>query len=175
MIEIQIRPQSAEEAFLYVKNLFRKRKFYQENGYSIDLPEHPIFLEIFNNSKEIFEEKENELQKIFFDEVYPRLDFSEALAECQKIVPEILERLTRLSLQFGFKLLDSYVIVLTPYGPGGSYDSRGMIVVKTNSRRSFSERVIHEAVHIGVEDEVLRKNLNHSEKEKLVESICQSN
>ncbi|MFH1089013.1 MAG: hypothetical protein V1716_01150 [Candidatus Uhrbacteria bacterium] len=175
MMEIQIRPQSAEEAFLYVKNCFRKRKFYQENGYSIDLPEHPAFIEVFNNSEETFEEKENELKKIFFEDVYPKLDFSEALEKCQKNLPEILERLTRLSLQFGFKLLDSYVIVLTPYGPGGSYDSRGTIVIKTNSCRSFLERIIHEAVHIGVENEVLRKNLNHLEKEKLVESICQSN
>jgi len=175
MPEIIIRPQTVEEAFLYIKGLFVKRKFYQENGYSVDIPEHLVFIEVWNNPEELSKEKENELHNIFVSEIYQKLDFSEALEECQKIVPEISERLTQLSLRFDFKILENYLIVLTPYGPGGSYDLRGTIVVKINSRRSFLERIIHEAVHIGVEDEVLRKKLNHSEKEKLVESICQSN
>jgi len=172
MPKIEIRPQTAEEAFLYIKNLLSKRRFYKENGYLIDIPEHSVFKEIFQNFDEISEEKENELRKIFFEEVYPKIVFSEALAEGQKVISEVSKKLEQFSLRPGFKLLDNYLVVLTPYGPGGSYDVRGVIVIKMNSRRSVLERIIHEAVHIGVEHEVLKKKLSHSEKEELVEMIC---
>lgn len=172
MPKIEIRPQTVEEAFFYIKNLLKKRKFYKENGYLIDIPEHPVFKEVFQNFDEISEEKENELRKIFFEEIYPKIIFSKALVEGQEVIPEVSTKLEQFALRPGFKLLDSYLVVLTPYSPGGSYDVRGVIAIKMNSRLSIFERIIHEAVHIGVEHEVLEKNLNHKEKEELVEMIC---
>jgi|GEM_PF-6159034 len=171
---LQIRPQTVEEAFLYIKNLFKKRKFYKDNGYAIDIPENPIFTAVFNSPNETFEEKENELKKIFTEELYPKLYFSIALSECEKIKPMVSERLAKIAARPGFNLLDRYTIVLTPYGPGGSYDLSGIIVIKMNSQKPYLERIIHEATHIGVEHEVLEKNLSHAEKEKLVEDICRN-
>lgn len=173
-IVLKIRPQTAEEAFLYIKNLFKKRKFYKKNRYVIDIPEDLIFTAVFNDSDETFEEKENELRKIFAEEIYPKLDFSAALIECEKIKATAVERIIEISARQGFNLLNKYAVVLTAYGPGGSYDFRGVIVIKINSQKSFLDRIIHEAVHIGVEHEVLEKNLSHAEKEKLVEKICQN-
>jgi len=175
MIEIQIRPQTVEEAFLYTKNIFRKRNFYRENGYLVDIPKHPVFIGIYNSQIETIEEKENELRKIFFDEIYPKLDFSAGLLRAEQgklLVIEALKKTEVWRENWGFNLLDKYVVVLTPYGVGGSYSESGMVVFKIDNRRPFANVIVHEIVHIGLEFLVKKFDLNHTEKERLVDLIC---
>ena len=62
-----------------------------------------------------------------------------------------------LNQNWGFKIFDNYKIILTYYGPGGSYHYK----------------IFHEAIHIGIEKNIIRKyNLSQQQKESIVDAMC---
>lgn len=72
-----------------------------------------------------------------------------------------------------------YEVLLTLYGPGGSYRSdTGRVIMLTRPDGSFRRpiphgTVIHEIVHIGIQRRLVRRyRLSHWEKERLVDLIC---
>jgi hypothetical protein len=172
---ITTRPQTTEEAFRYAKNCFLRRQLYQNRR--VDFPNHPAFIEVWEQNKDIDQEKESELWEIFKNEIYPKLDLTSAVNKIQKSNEVVLLALNITNVwkeTWDFNLLENYTVVLTPYGPGGSYDLSGMIVLKINHPRPYAETIIHEAVHIGVEFLVKKYALDQSEKERLVDLICQA-
>ena len=78
-------------------------------------------------------------------------------------------------------MFDEYKIFLVLWSPGGSYDPRtGIIKIRadeqgnpTSVRKNKHETIVHEIVHIGIEELIVQKyKLKHWEKEYLVDTIC---
>jgi DNA polymerase III alpha subunit len=92
-------------------------------------------------------------------------------------IQEAIETLRQFRQAWGFELEDSYRIVLTRYGTGGSYDIKTREVIMRTTQHGKFERSnpaatpIHEITHLCVEHLVEKYRLSFAEKEKLVEGI----
>lgn len=73
-----------------------------------------------------------------------------------------------------FQLRDSYTVILTCYGTGGSYNSQnGVIVIniKTRTKEKIMGTIVHEIIHIGIQHLVDKYKVKHWQKERLVDLI----
>lgn len=181
--EIIFRAQTQKEAFSYSIYIIDKLSWFKENGYNVALPEHKSFNELYSSPEKVATINLKELEAIFVTEVYQKSDFDKGLRAIrlgESVVEESVKKLVELHKNWNFKLMPKYEVVLSLYGPGGSYDpSSGQIVVKTDRSIGFScgkdayHSVIHEIVHIGIEENIVEKyKLAHWEKERLVDLIC---
>lgn len=182
--EIVYRGETKEEAFSFVMYLVKKLPWFNENGYKIALPTHKVFESMYANPKLITEEDEKRLETIFYEEIYDISKFDDNLAVLRRTegtVKKALEKLAVLEKAWGFKVKSKYEMILTLYGPGGNYVWKGevgKIITKTNREKSIlslTETIIHEMIHIGIEENIVEKyNLKHWEKERLVDLIGSS-
>jgi hypothetical protein len=80
--------------------------------------------------------------------------------------------------KWGFNLLARYEVLLTRYGPCGSYNpDTGKIIVLAKSdgsfRRSKSHHVVaNEIVEIGIEPLIKNLKLTHEERERVTDLTC---
>ncbi|MFH1295185.1 MAG: hypothetical protein ABIH84_01230, partial [bacterium] len=103
----------------------------------------------------------------------------EVLKKNADIIRSVFPTFLKLQEVWGFKVFPTYTVKLTKYGPGGSYNSdTGEIIMLTTVDGDFKQlypvdTVIHESVHIGIEDIIVKKyHLSHTEKERLVDLMC---
>ncbi len=92
----------------------------------------------------------------------------------QKEWANISNEIKRLSEMPDFHLLESYILRLTRYGSGGSYDSsRGIIIasIELRSKEKIGGTIIHEITHVGIEHLIKKYDLGHWQKEHLVDLI----
>lgn len=79
--------------------------------------------------------------------------------------------------------MPTYRVLLTLYGPGGSYDPEiGQILLYTTPQGSFKQyknpanTIIHEITHIGMEQSIVQAfQLSHPMKERVVDQFVQLN
>lgn len=89
----------------------------------------------------------------------------------------MVKKLALLTYSWDFKIFPKYEVVLTKYGPGGRYNPNTgtveLLIFKGGKfGREPTHTIIHEIVHIGIEDSIVEKfKLNHSEKERLVDLL----
>ncbi|PKN03770.1 hypothetical protein CVU75_00435 [Candidatus Dependentiae bacterium HGW-Dependentiae-1] len=183
--EVVYRGQTKEEAFSFVMDSIKKFSWYRDKGYAVSLPVHTAFEELCQKS-ELLEGKDTSfLRQFFCTEIYDAAQFAESLdiiRQTAAVVQKALQKLTVLGINWGFKVKPRYDIVLTLYGPGGNYmwtDDVGTVVIKIDasvslkSKEWYLETIVHEMVHIGIEEDIVQKNyLSHGEKERLVDLIC---
>ena len=123
-----------------------------------------------------------EIRHIFNTEEYSQKDFSkgvEILNNEKYIVNRAVKRLLLIKEDWDFRIYPKYEIVLTKYGPGGSYNmTNGKVIlllsgIVNGAQKSIYSRIIHELVHLGIEESiVVRYKLTQSEKERVVDYIC---
>ncbi len=183
---IIIRAQTAEEEFKYLTRTLKRMPFYRQNGYTVALPEDPVFKEIVQKSQDDLRGMDQKaLKLLFFDKIYDPSFFEPGIQKLEKArqtIESALPVYEELNQMWGFQLFPVYDIALTRYGPGGFYNlddpTRGKIVVQTDAMGTFrrsdpASTPIHESVHLGIEDTIVRKfNLTHEEKERMVDLMC---
>lgn len=179
---VVIRPQTEEEAFVYLMEELREMPFFRQHGYDVALPKHPLFEALAAPDARPEQADEAALRRAFASEVYRESDFAaglRALGNPRPMLAQVFQAFHELNESWGFKVFPRYEVLVTLYGPGGSYDSeRGRITLFTTSEGRFKrssgiEVVIHEMVHIGIETRIVRPfGLTHLEKERLVDRIC---
>lgn len=177
-ISINISANSSKEEYEHLKSTVSKMPFYLEHGYKVELPE----LEELKSEKVLTDEKH--MFKIFLEREYDKNFFTEGIKNIKEKVPLIescFPKLIELNKLWDFKLFKTYSVLLTKYGPGGSYDSRmGKIIMLTRKNGTFKrenpeQTVVHEIVHIGIEDSIVKTfKLSHSEKERLVDLLVKN-
>jgi hypothetical protein len=177
-----IRPQTAEEAFAYVKNLVGKMPFYREHGYTIELPNSKSFQDILSSTASSENIDWTKEWNIFHSHEYDASAFSAGIDRLNSELPTLDKAwpiLAKFSELWGFDLHPKYTVLLTLYGMGGSYNvENSRAIIKTNREGVFKRSVpahtiLHEIVHIGIENPIVRRfRLNHTEKERVVDKIC---
>lgn len=171
--------QEPDEAFDWLWQQLRDMPFFRQNHYDVALPSHPLFEKL---AKDGLDGADREAaHRVFVDEVYDRAAFRKGLTEMSVIATKLdpeLAAFGRWSKAWGFFRPSHYEVVLTLYGPGGSYDvEQGRVTVLTTPSGDFRKRplhnLVHEMVHIGIETPIVKRfGLSHPEKERLVDRIC---
>lgn len=188
-----IHINTLEEEFYRVCDTIRDISFFLENYGEIiaRLPKNennnePEFIQemkdIKLNQNRDFSEIEKE--KFIKDmENYYKLDILNSVKndiendlEKYKKTINIYEIFKKLNQNWGFKVFDNYKIVLTYYGCGGSYHCKtGEIIIRHKRviRKPYFYTIFHEAIHIGIEENIVKKyNLSQQQKEALVDAMC---
>lgn len=181
-IKLEIRPQTAKEEFDYLWYTLKQLPFFEENNYKVELPNHPVFQKLAEKSPNFSKVNKVSLFNLFKKEVYDQDFFKQGiitLESCRPIFDKAIPKFIDMNKKWDFKTFQKYNVLLTRYGPGGSYNPyQGKIIMMTDTDGSFKkfrpqETVIHEIIHIGIEENIVNHFvLNHWEKEALVDLIC---
>jgi hypothetical protein len=177
-----IRPQTSQEAFAYLWRTLQQMPFFRKNGYDVALPEDATIAAIARGDVALDTVNRTALEKRFSEEIYDASSFDsalEALRGTPRILDDVLPVFAQWAQSWGFVLHERYRVLLTLYGPGGSYDSNtGTITLWASSKGDFkggggTQTIVHEMVHLGTEKNIVRPlKLTHWEKERLVDRIC---
>ncbi len=179
---VEIRPESPGEAFDYLMYTLGQMPFYRQHGYDVALPEHAAFQALAQPGARVDGVDQARLRTVFEREVYREDDFSagmHALDGASAQFEAVFPVFARFADKWGFRVFPRYLVLLTLYGPGGSYDSdRGQITLFTTRDGRFrrargTDVIVHEMVHLGIEEVIVRRfGLEHWEKEGLVDRVC---
>ena len=147
-----------------VKNTLNDLEWLDENKYRYSLP-------IFENKPDKVSEKEI---KDSVEKEYSALEFETAekavssawegkRAKIEKIQDTII----------GARKLDQIKIVFTKYGTGGSYWMPNKIIInlRANVPEFLIKTVIHECIHLMIENLIAKNKVNHWHKERIVDLI----
>lgn len=179
--QLIIRPQSPQEEMDYLWSILKRMSFFREHGYSVEIPDHQEFKKLAQISLDFNVADKETVKNIFIKECYDSSFYNAGIAvleaekpNIKKIFPILLE----FNRKWGFKIFPQYVIALTRYGPGGSYDaSSGKVIMMTTRDGKFKKSYpahtpAHEMIHIGIEENIVKRfRLTHEEKERLVDLI----
>jgi hypothetical protein len=175
--KVTICAPSANEEFEKLKFVLNRLSFYKSNGYVVTLPNNtllqdPKILEDLDNAFNLFKTSEHDSD--FFNKGLETINFERDRVE------KFIQKLLFLKDYWDFKIFPEYKIVLTKYGTGGSYNADvGKVVLlirkEGGSNRDPSQTIIHEIVHIGIEESIVQKfSFYHSEKERLVDLLVKT-
>lgn len=148
--------------FRRVKNTLAKLDWYNSQGYRPRLPEG-----ISNNSSE--EEIQNQIIKEFEEKKYKEVanslesDFSTIKDKLSKKLKEI----------FNKSIPETFFVYLTTYGVGGSYNLPNIVIFNINNKKGF-KTIIHEIIHLLIENQIQEFKIQHWEKERIVDLILNS-
>jgi hypothetical protein len=144
-----------------VKYTLKKLDWYNKQGYIIKLPKgitkESTISEIKKQINIEYNERKYKIaeKKINKGYLFVQNDFSNALKKYFNNVP------------------NNFVVYLTNYGVGGSYDFPNKIIA--NLSQITGPRVIfHETIHILIEKDILKYKVEHWEKERIVDLILNS-
>jgi hypothetical protein len=103
--------------------------------------------------------------------------YTEQARYIQEKWPEISIGLEKLKAIQDFVTFDTYSLILTRYGTGGSYDpTKGEVLINIETQKS-KERMIgtiaHEIIHIGIQHLVELHTVTHWRKERSVDLITE--
>jgi len=179
--------------------LLPKYALYFKSGYLPKLPEDSFLIKSSQKGKRISKERLKMIILKFYNKDIYENAILKINSKIGKIWLPLFKKLSKWNKDWEFKIFPHYEIRLTKFGIGGDYfpsygafdgkfrsapgkikplkDNRAIILLKLNDKNYFSreplEVIIHEIIHLGIEESIVRKfNLNHTEKEKLVDNIC---
>jgi methyltransferase-like protein len=155
---------SREFEIARVKRFVSNFEWYVENKYKISLPDT-----ITNTSTE--DEIKTQTENQFNEELYSRFS-SELQVEWQKFLTQFEKVKAETSITFN----DTYTVVLTRYGTGGSFDaSLSEVILRIEGRTAESAlgTLVHEMVHIAIHEYIQMYEVGHWKKERLVDLIVE--
>ena len=183
-VNIIFRASTAEEEVDLVWYLLRKYTWFKDNGYNVHLPTHPEILRLVKFSLEHngLPKRYKPIVRKIIRENYSAKDYENQVQALENTRDSIIAIISKFSEfhKWGFNIPKKYEIILTLYGPGGSYDfTKGRIILLAGklarlnrSKSKLVNIVIHEMIHIGIEHLVRKFRLTHFEKERIVDLFC---
>ncbi len=165
MINLDIK-YSPEEEILQVQNTIDKIDWFNEKGYTFKLPK-TLSLEDRDFSPE-------SIKQSIWDE-YKEENYKKEERYILKTLPKINEVLESYFTATSIEPQSSYKINLTRYGVGGSYNPPNKIIVniQTRSEMKLVKTIVHEIVHLSIEELIQKYNVDHWSKERLVDLILE--
>ncbi len=160
--------------------------FLEEQGYTIHLPKGAFIDSLINKSKNgtFGNEDFSAIYHFVETQVFDKKNYQTAIQKIEDQMDLLHTLLAELDQKkalwdWTFNMFDSYQVILTLFGTGGSYDpDAGTITLQTNAEGRFknydnpTNTIIHEIAHMGMEYSLVRKyQLNHGLKERLVDTF----
>ena len=179
---VEVRIPSFDEEVNYIWRNIQDIAFFEQNGYQVVFPKLDLIELLKQKAKQgslsdsDFERLKNQFSdsiynastyEMGFDKVNSRLD----------LLKDMINDLQKSQLDWNFKFHQLYLVQLTLYGPGGSYDPKnGVITLFTTKNGLFKQyddpacTIIHEIVHMGIEESLIEKHhVPHPLKERIVD------
>ncbi len=185
---VNVEIPTVEQETEYVWRTIIAIPFFEQNGYDISLPEGELIesLKEKARTRSLSDQDYEQLGNFIRNEVYDRSDYQKGYEEVSSRIPllnEFIMEIENSSLNWDFKLFESYTVTLTLYGPGGSYNpDNGTILLYTTTEGDFKQydnpanTIIHEVVHIGIEASIVQRyQVPHGLKERIVDTFVYHN
>lgn len=186
--KIIVQIPSVEQETDYVWRTLQDLAFFDQYGYDITLPEGILIESLKNRSREnnLDDEDYRSLYTFMKEEVYKKSDYEKGFEKAANNIPlleSFLGKIHKSERNWDFKFFETYVVTLTLYGPGGSYNpDEGSILLYTTTEGAFKQyedpvnTIIHEIVHIGMEKSIMQQyNVPHGLKERIVDTFVHLN
>ena len=180
--EVNIVIPSAEEEAAYIWNTIIDIDFFEQHNYQLSLPKGRLMdsLKVRSKDKRLSDDDFEALQDYVKDKVYNKTDYAIAahkLNSQKKAIQQLLTKHHTIDRNWSFKNFDTYMVRMTLYGSGGSYNpDDGTIIIFTTPDGQFKQyenpanTIMHEIVHIGIEASIIGKyNIPHPLKERIVD------
>ena len=160
--------------------------FLEKQGYNINLPKDPLIDSLIMKSKNgtFGDEDFPAIRALVENKVFHKKNYEKAKKKVENqfyLINELVNEIDSVKSQWDweFKMFDTYKVVFTLYGTGGSYDpDHGIITLFTNEDGRFMKyknpayTIIHEITHMGMEYSIVSKyNLPHGLKERIVDTF----
>ena len=161
-VEINIRYSLGLEV-QRVFSIKQKAEWFEKMGYKLSLPDGVVLRDIKNFSAEQLKE--------FIKKEYKENDYKKAEIKIQeewaKESTDLKEKLS----QGGLIPFGAYNIFLTKYGVGGSYNLPNQIIINFQKKevRNIPMVIIHEIIHLLIEHLIQKHNIEHWQKERIVD------
>lgn len=179
-----IKIPTAEEEADYIWRTLIDITFFEQYNYQLSLPQGALIEELKAKSrnKQLSDQDQERLRNFVATQVYNKADYQAGYLKIRqqlKLLNKMTRRLKRHKRDWSFQIYDTYKIVLTLYGPGGSFDpDTGQIIVYTTSDGRFKTSdnaahvIIHEVIHIGIEKSIVQDlEVPHALKERIVDQL----
>lgn len=166
----------------YTCHLIEGITYYTSRGYTPELPEHPYVDALLQDvSQGSFDQAQCEtLDSLFEEELYQARLYTRPYHKVLQALPvleQAYEAFNHYNQAWGFDVFVTYQILLTLYGPGGTFDSQtGTIWLMITDAGSFKMGddpamvITHEAVHIGIDGPIVQRfGLDQPVTERIVD------
>ena len=177
-----VRISTPQQEAEYVCQLIEGIGYYRSRGYTPELPDHPL---VDAGVQEAAEGRFDPslcatLYPLFEEELYEARLYTGPYRRAIRALPE-LDQAHDVFLHYdetwGFRTFDAYEILLTLYGPGGTFDAQeGRIWLAITDAGSFKMGnepgmvILHEAVHVGIDEPIVRRfGLSQRVTERIVD------
>jgi len=151
-----------------VKETIKRLPWYREHNYSETFAKLPLDITEASTEEEMVAAVSKEYDRQFFKKI------AEDIQDKWGTVASGFEELRKMH---GIELRDSYAVVLTKYGSGGSYDlSTGTLIINIGSpkkRERIIGVIVHEIVHLTIQNLIDKYEVPHWSKEKLVDMLLE--
>ena len=167
MLKIKVR-YSPEDEVVQVLEILEIVGWLEQNKYRFTLPKS-IF-----EAPDKFKANKSAIEIIIEQEFDPN-DYdiwSKIIMNGWDVIAE--EFTTCLSSLVNIDLKEKYLIILTKYGPGGGYNLRESSISLNIQLRDSDQSVnsiVHEIVHLSIESLILKYEIEHWQKERIVDLI----
>jgi hypothetical protein len=149
-----------------VVDTVKRIDWYVENGYNLRSLSFPKILDIEKIKDYSVKEIEESVLSEYNEDLYK--DNKKFLIDnSDKIFQEIESAFSKSGLLYK----DEYNIYLTKYGIGGSYNLPNIVIINLNNSFNISmlRTIIHEIVHLAIEEDVTRYKIDQKQKERIVD------
>lgn len=181
---IEIVQPTVEQEATSVWRTINDIEFFEDQGYDIHLPKDSLIDSLILKSKggTFGNEDYTAIFTLLETHAFDKSNYVQAIQKTENqldLLNGFIARIdaTKNEWNWDFNMFDSYKIVFTLYGTGGSYDpDNGTITLLTTKDGNFmnyenpANTIIHEITHMGMEYSIVQRyDLPHELKERIVD------
>lgn len=187
---IEIVKPTLEQEATSIWRIINDITFFEEQGYTINLPKDSIIDMLLVKSKKgtFGNDDFSIIYALIETKLFDQKNYKQAIRNVknemgllQTLINDI--HTNKSKWNWNFKMFETYKVVFTLYGTGGSYNSEGgIITLLTNKEGEFmnyenpANTIIHEITHIGIENSIIRAyQVPHALKERIVDTFVYLN
>ena len=183
---LDIMQPSIEQEATSIWQTINNISFFEEQGYTIRLPQDSLIDSLIRKSKKgtFGNEDFPAIYALLETKIFSQKNYEQAIRKISlqsDLIIHCIEKIDSLrkGWDWNFTYFETYKVRLTLYGTGGSYDpDEGIITLYTDADGHFikyenpANTIIHEIIHMGMEYSMIRKyKLPHGLKERLVDTF----
>lgn len=185
---IEVVIPTADQEADYVWRTLQDMRFFDERGYDVSLPTGNLIETLKKKSldNQLSQGDFESLKKFIRDSVYNPSNYQGGYKKAEKgalQVENMLSKILESPRNWEFKVFSKYQVLLTLYGPGGSYNpDEGTVLLFTTADGQFKQyndpanTLIHEITHIGMEASIMAPlDVPHGLKERIVDTFVHLN